>query len=139
MSEEKAREACHVLGHPILHHNLTQLRDEQTSPVDFRRVMEQLSALMAYEITRDISVTSKDVKTPLADTEGTVVNDDMVIVVKRCQSLERHVILAVRVSSIVLRLHCEHCFGVLHVLPLKTKALSSCVRPVHIGFVGPSL
>jgi len=80
MTEVNAREACRVLGHPILQHNLTKLRDEATSPVDFRRVMEQLSALMAYEITRDISVTSKDVQTPLAATTGSVVNDDIVIV-----------------------------------------------------------
>ena len=80
MSEDKAREACHVLTHPILQHNLTKLRDETTQPVHFRRVLEQLSALMAYEITRDISVTAKDVKTPVAETQGSVVDDDIVIV-----------------------------------------------------------
>ena len=80
MSEEKARNGCHVLTHPILQHNLTKLRDESTQPVHFRRVLEQLSALMAYEITRDISVTEREVKTPVAETRGVVVDDDMVIV-----------------------------------------------------------
>ena len=41
-----AVEACRVLNHPILQHNLTKLRNRETSPVDFRRVMDQLSALL---------------------------------------------------------------------------------------------
>lgn len=75
-----AVEACRVLNHPILQHNLTKLRNRETSPVDFRRVMDQLSALLAYEVTRDISVSSEPVTTPLEETHGAVVSDDLVIV-----------------------------------------------------------
>lgn len=75
-----AIEACRVLEHPILQHNLTRLRNAATRPVDFRRVMEQLSALLAYEVTRDISVSSAPVQTPLEATEGLVVSDELIIV-----------------------------------------------------------
>jgi uracil phosphoribosyltransferase len=75
-----AIEACRVLNHPILQHNLTKLRNRDTAPVDFRRVMDQLSALLAYEITRDISVSNEPVTTPLEETHGAVVSDDLVIV-----------------------------------------------------------
>lgn len=75
-----AIEACRILNHPILQHNLTKLRNRDTSPVDFRRVMDQLSALLAYEITRDISVSNEPVTTPLEETHGAVVSDDLVIV-----------------------------------------------------------
>ena len=75
-----AIEACRVLNHPILQHNLTKLRNRDTSPVDFRRVMDQLSALLAYEMTRDISVSNEPVVTPLEETHGAVVSDDLVIV-----------------------------------------------------------
>ena len=56
------------------------LRNRETSPVDFRRVMDQLSALLAYEITRDITTCMKPVHTPLEQTESPVVSDDLVIV-----------------------------------------------------------
>ena len=75
-----AIEACRILNHPILQHNLTKLRNKDTSPVDFRRVMDQLSALLAYEITRDIGVSNESVQTPLEKTESPVVSDDIVIV-----------------------------------------------------------
>ena len=75
-----AIEACRILNHPILQHNLTKLRNKETSPVDFRRVMDQLSALLAYEITRDIGVSNESVQTPLEKTESPVVSDDIVIV-----------------------------------------------------------
>ena len=75
-----AIDACRILNHPILQHNLTKLRNRETKPVDFRRVMDQLSALLAYEITRDISVSNESVTTPLEETQGAVVSDDLVIV-----------------------------------------------------------
>ena len=77
---DEAIAACKVLNHPILQHNLTKLRDKETRPVDFRRVMDQLSALLAYEITRDLSVSPKAIETPLEKTESPVVSDDLVIV-----------------------------------------------------------
>jgi uracil phosphoribosyltransferase len=75
-----AIDACRILNHPILQHNLTKLRNKETKPVDFRRVMDQLSALLAYEITRDIGVSNEPVLTPLEETQGAVVSDDLVIV-----------------------------------------------------------
>ena len=80
MSETKKKGGCQVLKHPLLQHNLTKLRDVSTPPVEFRRVMEQLSALLAYEITRDIRVTDCPVETPLEATVGQAVTDDLVIV-----------------------------------------------------------
>ena len=80
MSEMENDLGCRVLKHPLLQHNLTKLRDVSTPPVEFRRVMEQLSALLAYEITRDIAVSKCDVQTPLELTSGEMVTDDLVIV-----------------------------------------------------------
>lgn len=80
MSPTKNDERCRVLEHPLLQHSLTRLRDVETPPVEFRRVMEQLSALLAYEITRDLSLSPVQVQTPLEDTTGLRVDDDLVIV-----------------------------------------------------------
>ena len=69
-----------ILEHPLLQHNLTKLRDVRTPPVEFRRVMDQLSSLLAYEMTRDLEVSECGVETPLEKTMGSSVSDDIVIV-----------------------------------------------------------
>src|SRR5438105_1336197 len=43
-----------VLGHPLLQHKLTLLRQKQTSTAEFRRLAREMSLLMCYEVTRDL-------------------------------------------------------------------------------------
>ena len=80
MTDVTAVDGCTILKHPLLQHNLTKLRDVRTPPVEFRRVMEQLSSLLAYEMTRDLEVSECGVETPLEKTTGLSVSDDIVIV-----------------------------------------------------------
>ncbi len=80
MTDTAAEDGCKILKHPLLQHNLTKLRDVGTPPVEFRRVMEQLSSLLAYEMTRDLEVSECGVETPLEQTTGSNVSDDIVIV-----------------------------------------------------------
>ncbi len=80
MIDGESTKECVVLEHPLLQHNLTKLRDVETPPVEFRHVMEQLSALLAYEMTRDLELSHCEVETPLEQTRGALVSDDLVIV-----------------------------------------------------------
>lgn len=80
MAEQAATSGCTVLNHPLLQHDLTKLRDVSTTPVEFRHVMEQLSSLLAYEMTRDLELSPCEVQTPLERTMGSSVSDDLVIV-----------------------------------------------------------
>jgi uracil phosphoribosyltransferase len=57
----------HVLKHPLLTHKLTILRRKETSTKDFRETLEEIAALMAYEITRDLSVKDITIETPLGE------------------------------------------------------------------------
>ena len=46
-------DTVHVLDHPLVQHKLTLLRKKETSTTSFRRLLNEIGALMAYEVTRD--------------------------------------------------------------------------------------
>jgi uracil phosphoribosyltransferase len=60
----------HVVDHPLVAHKLTALRDEKTDSPTFRRLADELVTLLAYEATRDVRVSPKDIVTPVAPTTG---------------------------------------------------------------------
>ena len=60
----------HVANHPLISHKLTVLRDEKTDSPTFRRLVEELVTLLAYEATRDVRTTSVKIKTPVTETTG---------------------------------------------------------------------
>jgi uracil phosphoribosyltransferase len=60
----------HVANHPLISHKLTVLRDERTDSPTFRRLVEELVTLLAYEATRDVRTVSIKIKTPVTETTG---------------------------------------------------------------------
>jgi uracil phosphoribosyltransferase len=60
----------HVANHPLISHKLTILRDEKTDSPTFRRLVEELVTLLAYEATRDVRTTTVIIKTPVTETTG---------------------------------------------------------------------
>jgi uracil phosphoribosyltransferase len=60
----------HVANHPLISHKLTVLRDERTDSPTFRRLVEELVTLLAYEATRDVKTESVKIKTPVTETTG---------------------------------------------------------------------
>jgi len=60
----------HVADHPLISHKLTVLRDERTDSPTFRRLVEELVTLLAYEATRDVRTVSVKITTPVTETEG---------------------------------------------------------------------
>ena len=59
-----------VVDHPLVAHKLTVLRDETTDSPTFRRLVDQLVTLLAYEATRDVRVHPVEIVTPVAPTTG---------------------------------------------------------------------
>jgi uracil phosphoribosyltransferase len=55
----------YIVKHPLVQDKLTRLRDVKTESRDFRALLKELSALMAFEVTRDLSTKNVQVKTPL--------------------------------------------------------------------------
>lgn len=54
------------IRHPLILHKLAILRNEETGSKDFRKIVEEISMLMAYEVTRDLHTEEVEVKTPVA-------------------------------------------------------------------------
>jgi uracil phosphoribosyltransferase len=70
-----------VVDHPLVAHKLTALRDETTDSPSFRRLVDQLVTLLAYEATRDVRVEPFDIITPVAPTTGVRLSQPMPMVV----------------------------------------------------------
>lgn len=56
----------YVFDHPLIQHKLTYIRDKHTGTKEFRELVDEVAALMAYEITRDMPLTEVEVETPVA-------------------------------------------------------------------------
>ena len=61
-----------VIDHPLIQHKLTYLRDKTTGTKDFREMLEEISLLMAYEITRDLPLQDTIVETPVGPCKAKV-------------------------------------------------------------------
>ena len=57
-----------VIDHILVHQKVTMLRDKNTSTKDFRELAEEISLLMAYEVTRDLPLEDVEVETPICKT-----------------------------------------------------------------------
>ena len=55
----------HVIDHPLIQHKLTIMRMKETGTKDFRELLEEISMLMAYEITRDFPLKEVEIETPI--------------------------------------------------------------------------
>ena len=58
----------HVVGHPLVQHKLTLMRNKTVSTKGFRQLMNEIGMLLAYEVTRDLPLEMVEVETPLAKT-----------------------------------------------------------------------
>ena len=66
--------AVHVVSHPLVQHKLTLMREKDRSTSSFRRLMHEVSMLMAYEVTRDMPVQTVEIETPLERTMAPVID-----------------------------------------------------------------
>lgn len=96
-----------VIDHPLIQHKLTLMRTQTTGTKDFRQLLEEISMLMAYEITRDMPLEEVEIETP----------------VKRCKS---KVLAGKKVAVVpILRAGLGMLNGVLNLIP--------AARVGHIG------
>ena len=57
--------ALHIIDHPLVQHKLSIMRKKETSTMKFRTLLDEISMLMGYEITRDMPLTYEEIETPL--------------------------------------------------------------------------
>ena len=58
----------HLVDHPLIAHKLTIMRRKNTPSKDFRELLDEISMLMGYEITRGLPLEDIDIETPVAKT-----------------------------------------------------------------------
>ena len=58
----------HVFDHPLIQHKLTIMRQTTTGPKEFRELLEEISMLMVYEVTRDLPTIDVEIDTPICKT-----------------------------------------------------------------------
>lgn len=61
-----------VVDHPLVQHKLTLMRDKSTSTAVFRQLLREISQLLAYEITRELPMTTKSIETPMQSMDAPV-------------------------------------------------------------------
>lgn len=71
----------HVADHPLITHKLTVLRDKRTPSPVFRQLTHELVTLLAYEATRDVRVTPREIETPVTTTVGVEISSPRPLVV----------------------------------------------------------
>ena len=70
-----------VLEHPLIQHKLAVLRKKDTSKKTFRDLVDEISMLMGYEVTRDLPTEPVEIETPLERMTGAQVQGKRVILV----------------------------------------------------------
>lgn len=61
-----------IIDHPLVQHKLTLMRKKDTSTGSFRRLLREISTLLCYEVTRDLSLTTETIETPLVEMQAPV-------------------------------------------------------------------
>jgi uracil phosphoribosyltransferase len=71
----------HLIDHPMVQHKLTLMRRKDASTNSFRRLANEISMLMAYEVLRDIPMHEIEVETPMETTTGMVIDGKKLVLV----------------------------------------------------------
>ncbi len=71
----------HLISHPLVQHKLTLMRQKDASTNSFRRLLDELSTLMAYEVTRDMPLQDVEIETPLETMTGQMIDGKKLVLV----------------------------------------------------------
>lgn len=71
----------HIIDHPLIQHKLAILRNRETGAKEFRELLDEVSLLMAYEVTRNLPLEEVEVETPLARTKCRMISGKKLAVV----------------------------------------------------------
>lgn len=62
-----------VVTHPLVQHKLSLMREKDTSTASFRKLLREISLLLAYEVTRELPMTTHRIETPLCEMDAPVI------------------------------------------------------------------
>jgi uracil phosphoribosyltransferase len=70
-----------IVDHPLVQHKLTLMRRKEASTSSFRKLLKEISMLLAYEVTRDLPLVREQIETPLAPMEAPLLDGKKVVIV----------------------------------------------------------
>lgn len=70
-----------VVDHPLVLHKLSLMRDKHTPSAVFRQLLHEISLLLAYEVSRDLPMTTQTIETPLAEMEAPILKGKKLVIV----------------------------------------------------------
>ena len=73
--------ALHVIDHPLIQHKLTIMRKKETGSKDFRQMLSEITVLMGYELTRDLSLDDVEIETPVTKMTGKAITGKKLAIV----------------------------------------------------------
>lgn len=59
-----------IIDHPLVQHKLTIMRKKDVSTAGFRRLLREVSLLLAYEVTRELELTTTTIETPICEMQA---------------------------------------------------------------------
>lgn len=71
----------HIIKHPLISHKLTYIRNYKTPKKEFKELVDEVSMLMAYEITKDLPLKKVEIQTPLAKTETYIISGKKIVLI----------------------------------------------------------
>lgn len=71
----------YIFDHPLIQHKLSLMRDRNTGAKEFRELLEEISMLMVYEVTRDLPTEEVEIDTPICSTRSRVLSGKKVGIV----------------------------------------------------------
>ena len=70
-----------IINHPLVQHKLTLMRCKETPSSSFRQLLREISMLMTYEVTRDLSLQEVSIETPLCQTNAPLLGGENIVIV----------------------------------------------------------
>ena len=74
-------ENFHLISHPLVQHKLTLMRKKESSTSSFRTLLNEVSMLMAYEVTHDMPMQDVEIETPLERMTAKVIDGKKLVFV----------------------------------------------------------
>ena len=71
----------HVMDHPLITHKLTIMRNKKTGSKDFRELLDEITMLMGYELTRDLPLEDITIETPITKMKAKTISGKKLAIV----------------------------------------------------------
>ena len=70
----------HIVDHPLIKHKLSILRDKNTISKEFRELTSEITSLLLYQATKELTLSNYNIETPITETIGYKIKLDNIVI-----------------------------------------------------------